>query len=146
MRGSQDMPSEIGLCFSVDFSRPPWDEEVPYCPLFSPAARKGTIRQWCNILYRSPVAKFRISANIFPVEKGRLGPIPRDQRVCLLCLGNLIGNDKHYIFHCTNDKLVEIRKDFVKELYESNLQSCFNDATFTELTKMILRDMPYEIG
>ena len=48
--------------------------------------------------------------------------------------------------HCTNDKLVEIWKDFVKELYESNLQSCFNDATFTELTKMILRDMPYEIG
>ena len=66
--------------------------------------------------------------------------------MCLLCLGNLIGNEKHYIFHCTNDKLVEIRKDFVKELYESNLQSCFNDATFTELTKIILRDMPYEIG
>ena len=98
------------------------------------------------MLYRSPVAKFRISANTFPVEKGRLGPIPRDQRVCLLCLGNLIDNEKHHIFHCTNDKLVEIRKDFVKELYESNLQSCFNDATFTELTKMILRDMPYEIG
>ena len=66
-----------------------------------------------------------------------MGPTPRDQRVCLLCLGNLIGNEKHYIFHCTNDKLVEIRKDFVKELYESNLQSCFNDATFTELTKII---------
>ena len=66
--------------------------------------------------------------------------------MCLLCLGNLIGNEKRYIFHCTNDKLVEIRKDFVKELYESDLQSCFNDATFQELTKMILRDMRYETG
>ena len=66
--------------------------------------------------------------------------------MCLLCLGNLISNEKPYIFHCTNDKLVEIRKDFVKELYESNLQSCFNDANFTELTKMILRDVAYEIG
>ena len=51
----------------------------------------------------------------------------------------LIGDEKHYIFHCTNDKLVAIRKDFAKELYESNLQSCFNDAVFTELTRMILK-------
>ena len=41
MRGSQDMPSETGQCFSVDFSHPTWDEEVPHCRLFSPAARKG---------------------------------------------------------------------------------------------------------
>ena len=110
-----------------------------FCRLFSPSVGRG------SSVLSTFVAKFRILANTFPVEKGRLGPIPRDQRVCVLCLGNLIGNEKHYIFHCTNDKLVEIRKDFVKELYESNLQSCFNDATFTELTKMILRDMPYEI-
>ena len=53
---------------------------------------------------------------------------------------------KNTTFYCTNDKLVKIRKDFVEELYESNLQSCFNAATFIELTKMILRDMPYQIG
>ena len=27
----------------------------------------------------------------------------------------------------------------MKELHESNLQSCFNDAAFTELTRMILQ-------
>ena len=37
------------------------------------------------------------------------------------------------------DKLVDIRKDFVKELHESNLQSSFNDAAFSELTRMILK-------
>ena len=37
------------------------------------------------------------------------------------------------------DKLVGIRKDFVKELHKSNLQSCFNDAAFSELTRMILK-------
>ena len=58
---------------------------------------------------------------------------------CPLCLGDLIGDEKHYIFHCTIDKLVDIRKDFVKELHESNLQSCFKDAVFTELTGMILK-------
>ena len=36
-------------------------------------------------------------------------------------------------------KLVDIRKDFVKELHESNLQSCINDAAFSELTLIILK-------
>ena len=58
--------------------------------------------------------------------------------MCSLCLGNLIGDEKHYIFRFTNDKLVEIRKCFVKDLCENNLQSCFNDAAFTELTRMIV--------
>ena len=89
--------------------------------------------------YRSAMTKFRISAHTVPVEKGRWQSIPRDQRLCPLCLGNLIGDEKHYISYCTIDKLVNIRKNFVKELYESNLQSCFNDAAFSELTGMILK-------
>ena len=88
---------------------------------------------------KSAVTKFRISANSFPIEKSRWRSVPRDQTVCPLCLGNLNGDEKHYIFHSTIDKLVEIRKDSLKELYESNLQSCLNDATFTELTSMILK-------
>ena len=67
------------------------------------------------------MAKFRISAYTFSVEKGRWRSIPRDQRVCQLYLGNLIGDEKHYILHCTNDKLVEIRKDFA-------LVTCFEHA------------------
>ena len=49
------------------------------------------------------------------------------------------GDEEHYIFHCTIDKLVNIRKDFLKKLHESNLQSCFNDVAFSELTRMILK-------
>ena len=82
--------------------------------------------------YRSAITKFRISAHTFPAEKGRWQSV-------LLCLSNLIGDEKHYIFYCTMDKLVDIRKDFVKGLHESNLQSCFNDAAFSEHTRMILK-------
>ena len=89
--------------------------------------------------YRSAMAKFRISAHTFPNEKGRWRSIPRDQRLCPLCLGNLISDQKHYIFHYTIDKLVDIREHFEKELHESNLQLCFDDAEFTELTGMILK-------
>ena len=52
MRGSQDMPSETGRCFSVDFSRPPWDEEVPHCPHFSTAACEGLM---LNIKYYASI-------------------------------------------------------------------------------------------
>ena len=89
--------------------------------------------------YRSATTKFRISAHTFPIEKCRWWSIPRDQRLCPLCLGNLVGDEKHYIFHCTIDKLADTRKDFVKELHESNLQSCFNDAAFSELIRMIFK-------
>ena len=55
--------------------------------------------------YRSAAAKFRILAYTFLIEKGRKRSTPRDQR---LCQGNLIGDEKHYIFHCTIKKLGKI--------------------------------------
>ena len=56
-----------------------------------------------------------------------------------MCLGDLIGDEKCYNLHCTTEKLIDIRKDFVKESHESNLQSCFNNTAFRELTGMILK-------
>ena len=52
--------------------------------------------------YRSAFAKFRISAHTFPIEKGRWSFIPSSKRYCPLCLGNHIGDEKHYILHCTD--------------------------------------------
>ena len=45
--------------------------------------------------YRSPIAKLRISPHTFLIEKGSLWSIPRDKGLCPLCLGNLIGDEKH---------------------------------------------------
>ena len=39
--------------------------------------------------------------------------------MCPLCFSNDIGDEKHYMFHCTNPKLVEIRKTFITEIYET---------------------------
>ena len=33
--------------------------------------------------------------------------------MCPLCFSNDIGDEKHYSFHCTNPKLVEMRKRFI---------------------------------
>ena len=48
-----------------------------------------------NYKYRSAITKFRISTHTFPTEKGRWWSISRDQKPCPLCLGNLIGDEKH---------------------------------------------------
>ena len=69
--------------------------------------------------YRSAIIKFRISAHTFPLESGRWDKTPREKRVCPLCFSNDIGDEKHYIFHCTNPKLVEIRKSFINEICET---------------------------
>ena len=71
--------------------------------------------------YRSAITKFRISAHMFPVESGRWDKTPREKRVCPLRFSNDIGDEKHYIFHCTNPKLVAIRKTrtFIPEIYET---------------------------
>ena len=58
--------------------------------------------------YRSAITKFRILAHTFPVESGRWDTTVSEKRTCPLCFSNDIGDEKHYIFHCTNPQLVEI--------------------------------------
>ena len=66
--------------------------------------------------YRSAITKFRISAHSLPIERGRWMSVHRNKRICPLCVGNVLGDEKHYIFHCTNINLVEIREKFLDEI------------------------------
>ena len=92
--------------------------------------------------YRSAITKFRISAHTFPVESGRWDKTPREKRMCPLCFSNDIGHEKHYIFHCTNQKLVEIRKTFTPEIYETSAP--YPDAnSINDMLHIILRGSPY---
>ena len=56
--------------------------------------------------YKLAITKFRILAHTFPVESRRWDNTPREKRMCPLCFSTDIGDEKHYIFHCTNPKLV----------------------------------------
>ena len=70
--------------------------------------------------YGSALTKIRISAHNFPIESGRWKAIPKQNRICLLCMNNSIGDERHYLFHCTNGDLVDIRINFMKEFYKHN--------------------------
>ena len=67
--------------------------------------------------------------------------VNRNKRICPLCIGNDLGDEKHYIFHCTNINLVEIREKFLDKIYKTapdivpKTESCF-----LRLTKLILSD------
>ena len=92
--------------------------------------------------YRSAITKFRVSAHTFPVESGRWDKTLREKRMCHLYFSNDIGDEKHYIFHCTNPKLVEIRKTFTPEIYETFAP--YPDVnSINDILHIILRGSPY---
>ena len=64
--------------------------------------------------YRSAITKFRISAHSFPIETGRWKSIKINAFVQFDCTGNQLGDEKHYIFHCTHIELVRARRNFSK--------------------------------
>ena len=92
---------------------------IPYSHVKEEFREEKYIHEVKYYKYRSAITKFRISAHTFPVESGRWDKTPREKRMCPLCFSNDIGDEKHYIFHCTNPKLVEIRKTFTPEIYET---------------------------
>ena len=70
-------------------------------------------RKWTQI---------RISAHKFPIEQLRYTGthVPRDQRICNFCKSNLIGDEFHYLFRCSNDLLTEIRQTFISDIQKVN--------------------------
>ena len=91
--------------------------------------------------YRSAITKFRISAHSLPIERGRWTSVHRNKRICPLCIGNDLGDEKHYIFHCTNVNLVEIREKFSDEIYKTSPEIVpKTESCFLRLTKLILSD------
>ena len=88
--------------------------------------------------YRSAFAKFRISVYTFPIEKGRLSFISSSKRYCPLCVGNHIGDEKHYILHCTNINFIEPRKSFLTKLYRINTNNSLINSSPKDVTQWVL--------
>jgi len=59
--------------------------------------------------------KFRCMNHRMPIESGRFMNIERNQRFCLLCNNNLIGDEFHYIFNCSFFNIE--RKKYVNEYF-----------------------------
>lgn len=53
---------------------------------------------------RAPLAKLRLSAHNFEIERGRYMQVNREERLCKLCHNKNIEDEKHFILHCTKDE------------------------------------------
>ena len=62
--------------------------------------------------------------------------------MCPLCFSNDVGDEKHIIFHCTNPGLIEIRKTFIPEIYETFTPSP-DVNSINDILYIILRGSPY---
>lgn len=65
---------------------------------------------------RSYICKLRTCNIKFPVETGRWRNIPKNDRICNLCMTGL-GDEFHYICLCTHDDIVNLRRKFVPDYY-----------------------------
>ena len=92
--------------------------------------------------YRSAFAKFRISAHVFPIEKGRWSSFPGSKSTVHVAWGitrgNHIGDEKHYILHCTNINFIEPRKSFLMELYRINTNNSLINSSPKDIIQWIL--------
>ena len=65
--------------------------------------------------------------------------IPREKQVCPLCFWNDIGNEKHYSFHCTKPKLVEICKTFIGLIMYETFTPFPDSNSVNDILRIILR-------
>ena len=70
-----------------------------------------------NIPDRIVLCRFRCSNFKIPVETGRWSNIPRNERICNLCDMNVVGDEYHYLFKCTNDKIKSFRAKYIPNYY-----------------------------
>lgn len=65
------------------------------------------------------ICKARTCNLKIPIETGRWNRIPENERICTLC-GSDIGNELHYIAHCSNNSVTEIRNEYIPPYYRTN--------------------------
>ncbi len=80
---------------------------------------------------RIPLTKFRCSNNYLPIVTGRYDNTPRQERLCLMCDSQEVGDEFHYLFKCSffdNDRRIYIDNHYLtcpnvldmKQLLNSN--------------------------
>ena len=91
--------------------------------------------------HRIWITKMRTSNIRFPIETGRWYNIPREERFCHLCNINLIGDEYHFLFCCSNNDISRLRDKYLPRyysIYPSREKMCkFFSICNTELYKRL---------
>ena len=102
-----------------------------------------TFESYLNVLpfpLWNHVLKFRICNLRLPIELGRFTNLPRHERTCHICNLDKLGDEFHFMFECTDDRMVILRNKFINPEYTINC----NTIKFDKL--MNCTDLPTLIG
>ena len=83
--------------------------------------------------------RFRTTNHKLPIETGRWQNIPRQDRLCLLCNENCIGDEYHYILECKFFK--DMRKQLIPNTYICRPNTLKFSSLFTSVRKPILKKL-----
>ena len=95
------------------------------------------------------MAKYRMSNHKLPIEALRYVGIDRADRLCTKCNLNKIGDEGHYVLHCTHfsqqrSSILGIKTAMVnsewrlKELFNGHNSQCYNLAKFVKLIMNVM--------
>ena len=68
---------------------------------------------------RIQITRLRLSSHCLPIEILRYKNIKREERICNICRPKEMGDEEHYLIRCNNNKLKEIRNNFIKEIKDT---------------------------
>ena len=103
-------------------------EESSKCALYS---NIKTVFKLEPYLYKLPktvwqyIVKFRCSNHKLEIERGRYIGLERDLRYCKKCTLDMMGDEYHTFFECSNQDIVNLRKRFIPVYYQRN-RSIYN--------------------
>jgi hypothetical protein len=85
-----------------------WNDEMTLSSkgrFYNTFKNKLELENYIKILPMSkylPLYKLRTANHHFPIETGRWNGTVEIDRICLLCNENQIGNEEHYLLHCSH--------------------------------------------
>ena len=83
------------------------------------------------------------------LDNGRFTNLPRHNRTCHICNNNCLGDEFHFIFECSDNRLVHLRNRYISDVYCINhnilkfngLMNCKNTNVIIGLAKYIKEGM-----
>lgn len=85
--------------------------------------------------------RFRCGNHKLPVNTGRYEGIDRSSRTCKLCNQSSVADEYHYLFECTDQELINIRKKYVKPYYYNNHNALKMNILMNSTKKQTLDDL-----
>jgi formyltetrahydrofolate hydrolase len=87
------------------------------------------------------MCNFRLSNHKLPIQRQRQAGIPREERKCLFCNKDDIGDEFHYLFDCLHPLIKENRKILLPEYFQHHpnvmkMQELFSKTSRKKLEKL----------